>query len=152
MGGGPAATTLEVAIYQSLRFDFDPPRAIALALLQIALTGLVLAVLATMRRPEERILTLGGAKIRFDGRTLAKRTWDTLWIAMAVAFLLLPLVAVVSAGLQADLGRLVTSSTRFCGAALLILWITRIILYNRQLQLAASGQIFSAKFSCQWAV
>ena len=26
LGGGPAATTLEVAIYQSLRFDFDPAR------------------------------------------------------------------------------------------------------------------------------
>ncbi len=116
LGGGPAATTLEVAIYQSLRFDFDPPRAIALALLQIALTGLVVAVLATMRRPEERISTLGGARIRFDGRTLAKRTWDMAWIATAVAFLLLPLVAVVSAGLQADLGRLVTSAA-FAGAA-----------------------------------
>ncbi len=31
LGGGPAATTLEVAIYQSLRFDFDPPRAVTLA-------------------------------------------------------------------------------------------------------------------------
>ena len=38
LGGGPAATTLEVAIYQALRFDFDPARAVALTLLQIALT------------------------------------------------------------------------------------------------------------------
>ena len=27
LGGGPQATTLEVAIYQALRFDFDPARA-----------------------------------------------------------------------------------------------------------------------------
>lgn len=116
LGGGPAATTLEVAIYQSLRFDFDPPRAIALALLQIALTGLVLALLAILRRPEEAITTLGGASPRFDGQTSAKRIWDTAWIAMAVTFLLLPLIAVVSAGLRADLGRLVTS-TAFANAA-----------------------------------
>ena len=32
LGGGPAATTLEVAIYQALRFDFDPARAVALTL------------------------------------------------------------------------------------------------------------------------
>ena len=31
LGGGPRATTLEVAIYQSLRADFDPQRAAALA-------------------------------------------------------------------------------------------------------------------------
>ena len=35
LGGGPAATTLEVAIYQSLRFDFDPERAVVLSLLQL---------------------------------------------------------------------------------------------------------------------
>ncbi|TIW01612.1 MAG: thiamine/thiamine pyrophosphate ABC transporter permease ThiP, partial [Mesorhizobium sp.] len=33
LGGGPAATTLEVAIYQALRFDFDPARAVVLTLL-----------------------------------------------------------------------------------------------------------------------
>ncbi|MBL8789156.1 MAG: ABC transporter permease subunit, partial [Rhizobiales bacterium] len=35
--GGPAATTLEVAIYQSLRLDFDVTRAVTLALLQAIL-------------------------------------------------------------------------------------------------------------------
>jgi len=28
LGGGPKSTTLEVAIYQSLRFDFNPPQAV----------------------------------------------------------------------------------------------------------------------------
>jgi thiamine transport system permease protein len=36
LGGGPAATTLEVAIYQALRFDFDPNRAVLLSGIQIA--------------------------------------------------------------------------------------------------------------------
>ncbi|MDH4440640.1 MAG: ABC transporter permease subunit, partial [Rhizobium sp.] len=44
-GGGPAATTIEVAIYQALRFDFDPARAISLAFVQISVTGCILAVL-----------------------------------------------------------------------------------------------------------
>ncbi|MFN7103445.1 MAG: thiamine/thiamine pyrophosphate ABC transporter permease ThiP [Pseudorhizobium sp.] len=116
LGGGPAATTLEVAIYQSLRFDFDPSRAIALSLLQIALTALVLAVLAVMRPPEEAVTTLGGASPRFDGHTLGKRLWDTAWIAVAAAFLLLPLIAIISAGLKADLAGLMTS-TAFTKAA-----------------------------------
>jgi len=41
LGGGPRSTTLEVAIYQSLRFDFDPVRAVVLALLQLVLCALV---------------------------------------------------------------------------------------------------------------
>jgi thiamine transport system permease protein len=41
LGGGPAATTMEVAIFQSVRFDFDLERAAVLALLQIGICGLL---------------------------------------------------------------------------------------------------------------
>lgn len=37
--GGPTATTLDVAIYQSLRMDFDVTRALSFALIQIALSA-----------------------------------------------------------------------------------------------------------------
>ena len=47
-GGGPAASTIEVAIYQALRFDFDPARAVSLAFVQITVTGCVLAVLSLL--------------------------------------------------------------------------------------------------------
>ncbi len=58
LGGGPRSTTLEVAIYQSLRFDFDPPRAVILALLQLGLCVLVaLATLRWQRLPEVEIDT-----------------------------------------------------------------------------------------------
>lgn len=36
LGGGPRATTLEVAIYQALRFDFDLSLAVSLAAVQLA--------------------------------------------------------------------------------------------------------------------
>ena len=48
MAAGPRATTLEVAIYQALRFDFDPARAVALTLLQIALTFAVVLALTRL--------------------------------------------------------------------------------------------------------
>ena len=41
LGGGPAATTLQVAIYQSLRYDFDPDRALVLSLVQILLVSFI---------------------------------------------------------------------------------------------------------------
>lgn len=43
LGGGPQATTIELAIYQALSYDFDPDRAALLALIQmICCLGLVL--------------------------------------------------------------------------------------------------------------
>lgn len=45
LGGGPKSTTLEVAIYQSLRFDFEPAQAVMLALLQLVIS-IIVAVIA----------------------------------------------------------------------------------------------------------
>ncbi|HBS51074.1 MAG TPA: thiamine/thiamine pyrophosphate ABC transporter permease ThiP, partial [Rhodobacteraceae bacterium] len=47
LGGGPRATTVELAIYQAFRFDFDLGRAALLSLIQIALTAV--AALAALR-------------------------------------------------------------------------------------------------------
>lgn len=56
LGGGPRSTTLEVAIYQSLRFDFDPVRAVVLALLQLCLCLLVAGLTLKLQRlPEVEI-------------------------------------------------------------------------------------------------
>lgn len=110
LGGGPAATTLEVAIYQSLRFDFDPPRAIALAFLQIAITVLILIVIAAFPAPGDTGVTEGRIIRRFDGRTLSAGLWDGLVILLATAFLILPLSSIVTAGLKANLWNLVASA------------------------------------------
>lgn len=110
LGGGPAATTLEVAIYQSLRFDFDPPRAIALALLQIGLTAIVMALLNLFPKPDDAIIPRRSSLRRFDGHGLAARFWDVGMIAIACLFLLLPLLAILQAGLRSNLAALATSS------------------------------------------
>ena len=116
LGGGPAATTLEVAIYQSLRFDFDPPRAIALSLLQIGLTAVVLGLLSLIPSVDETPPASGLRVRRFDGRTWWSRLWDGTIIGAATLFLILPLISLLAAGLQADLARLV-SSPAFLSAA-----------------------------------
>jgi thiamine transport system permease protein len=36
LGGGPQATTIELAIYQALSYDYDPGRAALLAIVQMA--------------------------------------------------------------------------------------------------------------------
>jgi thiamine transport system permease protein len=53
LGGGPQATTLEVAIYQSLRLDFDLARALSLAALQIVFSLTLLLALRIFLVPEK---------------------------------------------------------------------------------------------------
>jgi len=108
LGGGPAATTIEVAIYQSLRFDFDPARAVALSLLQIALTGGVLAVMALLPAPADAGVSSGRPPRRLDGQSPQARFADGALLVGAALFVGLPLVSVVSHGLEADLSKLVT--------------------------------------------
>jgi len=110
LGGGPRATTLEVAIYQALRFDFDPARAVALTLVQVALTAAVVA-----------LLSLLGASAAVDGnlsvsprRSPAVEWWERLVngaaILCAAVLVAGPLAAIVIGGLQADLSRLLAEA------------------------------------------
>jgi thiamine transport system permease protein len=101
LGGGPAATTLELAIYEATLFAFDLGRAARLAVLQFALcAAAALAALALVPR------AAGGFGVattveRWDGRGAASRAGDAAAIALAVLFLGLPLLAVVLRGVPA---------------------------------------------------
>ncbi|QFI68019.1 thiamine ABC transporter, transmembrane component [Sinorhizobium alkalisoli] len=108
LGGGPAASTIEVAIYQALRFDFDPPRAIALAGLQVALTGLLLFLLKFVAPPPEEGETSGRAIRRFDGSKGVARLADRIWLTLALIFVGTPFAAIAASGLRADLARLLS--------------------------------------------
>ncbi|MBB3946383.1 thiamine transport system permease protein [Rhizobium skierniewicense] len=111
LGGGPAATTIEVAIYQALRFDFDPPRAIALSLIQIGMTGVLLALLSLLPSSDAEADSHGRDIRRLDGERLTARLWDAGTITLAMLLIGLPLVAVVAAGISADLWRLLSANS-----------------------------------------
>ena len=121
-GGGPAATTIEVAIYQALRFDFNPERAVSLALLQITVTAVILSGLSLLPAAADTGVTSGRRYQRFDGRPKLVRAADGLLLLLAALFLIMPLGQVVVSGLQADLGGLVSQSAvqRAAGTSLLV--------------------------------
>jgi thiamine transport system permease protein len=106
LGGGPAATTVEVAIYQALRFDFDPARAVTLALVQLGFTGVFIAVIGQFALPLTVGADLGRAAARPDTAALGGRIGDTALIVLATTFLVLPLVSVALDALAAPLVRL----------------------------------------------
>ncbi|MBA3449029.1 MAG: thiamine/thiamine pyrophosphate ABC transporter permease ThiP, partial [Pseudaminobacter sp.] len=106
LGGGPRATTLEVAIYQSLRFDFDPARAVALTFLQIALTVAVVMALARLGAGIVGDANPSVAPRRFVSASAPERVFNVMLLALALAFVAGPMLAVVLSGLNADLWRL----------------------------------------------
>ncbi|MER2533722.1 MAG: thiamine/thiamine pyrophosphate ABC transporter permease [Rhizobiaceae bacterium] len=110
LGGGPAATTVEVAIYQALRFDFDPARAVALTALQLALTAAVLLVLKRLGADAAADAAISVTRRRTFGAGLGETVLDTLVIAAAVVVVAAPIVSVILSGLQADLRRLVADA------------------------------------------
>ncbi|MBB3316356.1 thiamine transport system permease protein [Rhizobium sp. BK181] len=117
LGGGPAATTVEVAIYQSLRFDFDPGRAVTLSLLQIALTSVVLGALSCLPASGDEGMTVGKAIRRPDGRLLGARLVDGSILLFAALFLGLPLMSVLLAGLRSNLMKLLSEPIFWQSAA-----------------------------------
>ncbi|MEM1352960.1 MAG: thiamine/thiamine pyrophosphate ABC transporter permease ThiP [Pseudomonadota bacterium] len=99
LGGGPRATTIELAIYQAFRFDFDLGRASLLSVLQLVLAGG--AAIAALWVLPQIPLTGGAGRIqrRWDARGGLQRVVDIIVIIFGTAFLLLPLAAVLLAGL-----------------------------------------------------
>jgi len=106
LGGGPAATTLEVAIYQALRFDFDPGRAVLLSLIQVGLTLIVMLALKLISAPTEVGETKGGGASRPDVPGGFRALPDAALIGLAGVFVAAPMLAVILSGLSADLSRL----------------------------------------------
>jgi thiamine transport system permease protein len=99
LGGGPRATTIELAIYQAFHFDFDLSRAAVLSLVQLGLAGSA-AVIALWIIPS---ISIGGGQDRplqrWDAKGGAQRVIDGAVITGAALFLLLPIGAVVVRGL-----------------------------------------------------
>ncbi|MEM6761093.1 MAG: thiamine/thiamine pyrophosphate ABC transporter permease ThiP [Pseudomonadota bacterium] len=101
LGGGPRATTIELAIYQAFRFDFDLGRAALLSVLQIVVAGGA-ALLAFWILPPLAVQRgMDRTAQRWDGRNTSIRAIDTLWIVFGAAFLLLPLLSVLFSGVGA---------------------------------------------------
>lgn len=130
--GGPAATTLEVAIYQSLRLDFDIGRALTLAIIQIALCLVLVGLCGQVML---RHVTHAGTQLfqrRYDGQNYAGRTVDYVLIALGALVVLPPLLALVLSGLtQLQITPQVLNATAFSlGIGLVSAVIALILAWN----------------------
>src|SRR3546814_6948604 len=102
LGGGPKATTLEVAVYQALRFDFDLGRAVTLALVQLLLCGAIVLAVLRLAVPSTTALTEGRFYARPDSGGRLGLAIDGAVIALTLFLVVLPLAAVAVAGFNAQ--------------------------------------------------
>ncbi|MBS9437561.1 thiamine/thiamine pyrophosphate ABC transporter permease ThiP [Photorhabdus noenieputensis] len=148
LGGGPAATTIELAIYQALSYDYDLNRAALLALIQITCClGLVL-----LSQKLNSALSVGYSnqqQWRNPQDTLLRKICDSLLITAALLLLVPPLLAVVVDGLNSGLLNVlrqpalwqafITSTVIALGAGLLCVLFTMMLLWSsRELYLRHS--------------
>ena len=109
LGGGPKATTIELAIYQALRYDFDLAAGAMLALWQMLLCCSLVLFSQRFAKP---LSTLSG-RVRqghpnyLDSRSA--RVWDGCWIGLVLLLVLPPMLAVLSAGLNSQLPQLLAT-------------------------------------------
>lgn len=101
LGGGPDATTVELAIYQALLSEFDLSRAAFLSLVQMAITGS--AALVALRWSG---LSVAGPALdrpvqRWDAKSPLVRLQDIGLIAAAAIFLFFPVAVVLFRGVTA---------------------------------------------------
>ncbi len=95
LGGGPRATTVELAIYQAIQFDFDLGRAALLACIQFGL-GLSAAFVAWQVTPTQG---MGRGMDRIVQRwDQGRAAVDAAALSLVALFLLLPLAMVVLRG------------------------------------------------------
>ncbi len=153
LGGGPQATTIELAIFQALSYDYDPARAALLALVQmICCLGLVLLSQRFSKAIPAGVSQVQGWRDPQDN--LRRKLCDGALIALALLLLLPPLLAVIIDGVnngfsaalaQPILWRALFTSLRIAVAAgVICVIITMMLLWSsRELRLrsrAFAGQ------------
>ncbi|MEI8671884.1 thiamine/thiamine pyrophosphate ABC transporter permease ThiP [Vibrio sp. SA48] len=103
LGGGPKSTTIELAIYQAIKFDFDLQAGALLALWQMLLCSVLYLSISRLAKP--LAISAGRKSVDYvvsrDSRKA--KYWDAAWILLSLLLVLPPLMMVVLSGLNAQL-------------------------------------------------
>ncbi len=99
LGGGPRATTVELAIYQAFRFDFDLTKAALLALIQFVLGSIAAALAFRITIPSGFGAGLDRRGVIICADHIMLSVQDFAIILLAAAFLISPMAMIVAQGL-----------------------------------------------------
>lgn len=152
LGGGPKATTLEVAIYQALKYDFNIPEALVLAWLQLFIAGSLYLLVTTFGHIKWLGSETPGQRFLLKPDQWELYVYKVIYL-LAWLFLLAPLLAMVprilAASPDADFWtRLIaptfTSISLATGATLAAVFMAYMILkpYRRALRKRSASYIW----------
>lgn len=96
LGGGPSSTTLEVAIYQALKYDFNLSEALTLAWIQFVIAGAVFIWITRTGKVNWLSADTHSQHWQPQWQGWHKRLHQSLYYLCAV-FLLLPVIALIPA-------------------------------------------------------
>ncbi|MCG9727797.1 thiamine/thiamine pyrophosphate ABC transporter permease ThiP [Vibrio brasiliensis] len=102
LGGGPKSTTIELAIYQAIKFDFDLQAGALLAIWQMMLCGMMALTIQRLAKPISVTPGSHSNYIYLCKDTLASKCWDWGWIVAAMLLVLPPLLMVVLSGVNSQ--------------------------------------------------
>lgn len=99
LGGGPSSTTLEVAIYQALRFQLDFSKAASLACFQFMICGLCAFFLLVVGKGNASFKAMDLKVNTYNASYFTNGMWDYVWIFLIGSFLLIPLLLLFAYGI-----------------------------------------------------
>ncbi|MEI6896622.1 MAG: thiamine/thiamine pyrophosphate ABC transporter permease ThiP [Psychromonas sp.] len=103
LGGGPKSTTIELAIYQAIKFDFDLQTGALLALWQICLCATLAIFIQKISPPSALSANYHGTQNTFCHDSFFSKCWDISCITLVCLLVLPPLLMVVISGVNEQL-------------------------------------------------
>lgn len=109
LGGGVNWNTLEVAIYEAVKFEFDLKKATGLALIQLLISAVI--VLMWARKPRSGSTMVGQSGHRMNIRPQSRpASWISTGILLLyIFFLCTPLAALIGSGLNPQILNIISS-------------------------------------------
>ncbi len=106
LGGSPSYNTLEVAIYEAVKLDFNIPLALKLALIQLLITMVLVFLSANFQAAATNIKT-SGTKIPWN-EPKKLQYFQVFIIFFSTILFILPLISIFIDGLGADFKRIIS--------------------------------------------
>ncbi|KGY07998.1 thiamine/thiamine pyrophosphate ABC transporter permease ThiP [Vibrio sinaloensis] len=100
LGGGPKSTTIELAIYQAIKFDFDLQAGALLAIWQMTLCGIMALIIQRLGKPISVSSVSNTNNPYLAGNHWRNKAWDYSWIGLAAILVLPPLAMVIVSGIN----------------------------------------------------
>lgn len=153
LGGGPKSTTIELAIYQAIKFDFDLQAGALLAIWQMLLCGLLSLAIQKLSKPTILSIHSTPISILLSRDNNKAKIWDGFWIAFASLIVLPPLIMVVVSGINSKLWSVLQDSRFWLAleASMVIAIFAALLALFIGVSILQTSRMWRFKGSTHWA-